>query len=165
MNGIPSSVKRNSRHREQPGASHQPRIWRPLFKQIVPPLITCAGASNYDRDFFFLLRLNFDHKFHCTLGKSEIIHTDLISDLVFLLWKSKFVSSRHNTNGVEENVQHLWKRPVIINLILSLLALFMSYENTGIGRWLSLTILHAADTAILKLSHFSLPNKTPTMLE
>lgn len=41
----------------------------------------------------------------------------------------------------------------------------MSYENTGIGRWLSLTILHAADTAILKLSHFSLPNKTPTMLE
>lgn len=30
---------------------------------------------------------------------------------------------------------------------------------------LSLTILHAADTAILKLSHFSLPNKTPTMLE
>lgn len=35
----------------------------------------------------------------------------------------------------------------------------MSYENTGIGRWLSLTILHAADTAILKLSHFSLPNK------
>lgn len=41
----------------------------------------------------------------------------------------------------------------------------MSYENTGIGRWLSLTILHAADTAILKLGHFSLPNKTPTMLE
>lgn len=56
---------------------------------------------------FFLLSFNFDHKFHCTVGKSEIIHTDLISDLVFLLWKSKFVSSRHNTSKGKGNVQHL----------------------------------------------------------
>lgn len=42
-------------------------------------------------------RVNFDHMLYCTVGKSEIINTDLISNIFFLHWKSKFVSSRHRT--------------------------------------------------------------------
>lgn len=53
---------------------------------------------------FFFLRFNFDYKFYCIFGKSEIIYIDLISDLVFFFWKFKFVLLCYNINGVEENV-------------------------------------------------------------